>query len=333
MVNKMIKKIKSNISSLAITTILLICIFGINGCSAKNNTVSVPMEADTEIKMQEVSSQIGSLKQITMFDQKKGWALTSENEVLYTDSGIDNFQSVHKVETVDQNTDYFVNACFLNKKTAYLVFFSGENIVVESTMDAGQSWKQVLVPYKEYGGANEAFISFIDEQNGYLLYCSDPGSGQMTKILFETKDGGDNFEAISDLSNDISGYPTGISFSSLSQGYIATTYHGENKYLFQSTDSGVTWESLSLEQYDKITDVSYVEGYPPVFFGEENQKGKLVLKYVGTDKNSYIEYSTQDGGSTFTITGPLECDSIQSYSSVDEKEGYIVDESGKVFHR
>lgn len=330
----MIKKVKSNIYSLAITTILLSCIFAISGCSDKNNTVNESMKTDSESKskMEEVRGQIGLLKQITMFDKKTGWALTAENEVLYTSSGTDNFQGVHKVEKANQNTDYFVNACFLNKKSASLVFFSGENIVVESTMDAGQSWKQVLVPYKEYGGANKAFISFVDEQNGYLLYCSDPGSGQMKKILFGTKDGGEHFEVISDLSNEISGYPTGISFSSLSQGYIATTYHGENEYLFQSTDSGVTWESLSLNQYDKISDISYVEGYPPVFFGKDNKEGKLVLKYVGAENNSYIEYSTQDGGFTWTITGPLECDSIQSYSFVDEKEGYIVDESGIVFH-
>jgi photosystem II stability/assembly factor-like uncharacterized protein len=335
------KKIRNNISCIAIIAILLSCIFGISGCSAKNtvlnerddNTANESMQTDTETKMQEVSGNIGLLKQINMFDQQTGWALTSENEVLYTNGGVDYFQSVHKVETADQNTYNFVNACFVDKITMYLVYFLGENIVVESTMDAGQSWKQVLLPYKEYGGAGEAFISFVDEQNGYLLYCSDPGGGQMTKILFGTKDGGEHFEVISDLSNEISGYPTGISFSSLLQGYIATTYHGENKYLFQTTDCGVTWKSLSLEQNDKISDVSYVEGYPPVFFGKEKQEGKLVLKYVGAEKNSYIEYTTHDGGSTWTINDTLECDSIQSYSFVDEKEGFIVDESGRVFHR
>ena len=77
--------------------------------------------------------------------------------------------------------------------------------------------------------------------------------------------------------------------------------------------------------------MNYIESYQPDFFGEDKQNGKLILKYVGNAANTYIEYTTQDGGSTWKINGPLECDSIQSYSFINENEGYIIDESGAIF--
>ena len=279
-----------------------------------------------------LDSNLNSMKEISMLDADTGWALTTENEVFHTENGVEQFQRVHKVETADAITDYFVDACFLNESSMYLAYFSSGNVVLESTTDAGKNWNQSIISYQQYGSAYQVFVSFVDEKNGYILCCSEPGGGLMNKILFQTQDGGYNFEVVSDLTNIITGYPTGISFSDIAHGYVATTYHGEDNCLFSSSDSGVTWKNLLVEKYDEIKDVSYLEGYPPVFWGEEKKDGILIVKYVGTEKNSYVAYRTKDRGVNWSVYELVECKSIRNYSFRDETVGYIVDEEGNAFY-
>lgn len=129
-----------------------------------------------------------------MMDEQTGWALSAENEVLYTQNGASHFSCVHRITDLLPASDNYADAYFLNETTAYLAFFSGQNIVVEITKDAGKTWSQTAIPYQEYGGANQVYIHFADEENGYLLYCADPGAGQMTKILFRSTDGGQTWK-------------------------------------------------------------------------------------------------------------------------------------------
>ncbi|MED9904522.1 MAG: hypothetical protein UFG06_10100 [Lachnospiraceae bacterium] len=250
----------------------------------------------------ENTCNIDSPKQLYMIDEKVGWALSTENEIFYTEQGTNHFQCVHKVSETTSSAETFVNACFLNETTAYLAFFSGQNIVIENTKDSGRTWSQNYLSYQEYGDANCVYICFLDEKNGYLLYCGNPGVGQMTKILFQTTDGCQKFSVKADLSADITGYPSGIAFSTLSHGFISTTYHGTDSYLFSTLDHGATWQNVKLEPCKKITDVSYIEADPPVFHGEDRKKGTLILKYVGTEQTNLVEYLTQDGGLNWTIT-------------------------------
>ncbi len=298
--------------------------------SNKDSAVQSTEKASSLSEAENISSNTDLLKQIKMLDQQTGWALTDDGEVLYTTTGTEHFSSIKKADTKNQNDNY-VSAYFMDKQSMYLTYFLDGNIVIEYTTDAGETWDKTLVSHQEYGDANAAYISFVDEKNGYLLYCGTPGAGQMTKIIFQTTDGGKTYKMVSDITDQITGYPSGISFSAFSEGYISTTYHGEDTYLFGTTDSGVTWNSISLETYEGEPDVNYIESYQPDFFGEDKQNGKLILKYVGNAANTYIEYTTQDGGSTWKINGPLECDSIQSYSFINENEGYIIDESGAIF--
>lgn len=323
---------------LSIMYIPLICmILSLSGCSSQDaplsETIVLKEYTLRDISVQAAGTDVSMhhIKQLSMTSEDTGWLLTADNILYHTDNGITDFKKVNVIKEDDPSSDYFVHGDFPDDASAYEVYFSSDSMIVESTTTSGNLWLQTQIPYGEYGGNGQAFLSFPDHNNGYLLYCSDPAAGQMTKILFKTKNGGAAFEAVADLSDKISGYPTGISFSSTSRGYITVTYHGQEESLFQSGDGGVTWERVSLPPYDEETAVNYIDTYPPLFWGDDRQKGKLLLKCVSDDTYCYVLYQTLDGGITWNPDGTFYGDNISSYSFFNETDGFFVDQTGKAF--
>lgn len=127
--------------------------------------------------------------------------------------------------------------------------------------------------------------------------------------------------------DEVSGYPAGIAFSSESEGFIGTSYHGQDTYFYRTKDGGETWQSMELPRYDG-KDSLYIEGTAPVFFGENQKQGKLLLQYVTAEKRNTILYTSEDGGENWTPQQELECDSVRSYDFFSENDGYLVDETG-----
>lgn len=303
---------------LFLTILVLVGMGLLSGCATDKNLFAL-----TNTGIEE------PLKQIAMCDGQKGWALNAENELLHTTSGIGHFKCVKTFDKMLPASEGEISLCGVDENTAYLAYFSidGENILIEYTTDGGENWENTAVSYASYGGAYKAYLSFVDREHGYLLYCSDPGAGMMTKILFSTGDGGETFFYVADLTDEVSGYPTGITFSSETEGFIGTTYHGQDAYFYQTKDGGETWQSIELPQYER-KDSLYIEGYAPVFFGENQKQGKLLLQYVTADKRNTILYTSGDGGESWTPQQELECDGVRSYDFYSENDGYLIDETG-----
>lgn len=274
------------------------------------------------------------LKQITMCDSLVGWAISKENEVLYTENGVQNFEVVKKAPNIASNSDDFINANFIDEKIAYITYFSSDEdkLVVEFSKDSGKKWEQTYINYKDYAevsDAGSAYLSFIDEKVGYILYCSTPGAGMMTKIIFKTEDAGTTFQFLENLSEKIDGYPQGISFVDESKGYISTSYHGQNNYLYKTTDNGKTWKGVEISKKEKA--VNYIDAYAPVFSIKNKNEGIILLKEVLGDKSTYNLFFTSDGGNSWVDTEELSNDYIISYSFLSEKNIYAIDMYGKLY--
>lgn len=272
------------------------------------------------------------LKQIYMCGPQKGWAVTTANELLFTVEGPEGFAVVRELEEINAQTDGFLNASFVDERTAYLAYFSSDNVhlAVEYTHDGGASWQQTLLDYGAYGDvcdAGSAYMSFTDADNGYLLYCSTPGAGMMTKLLFKTMDGGKSFSLIKELTSDIAGYPQGISFVG-DKGYLAVSYHGQDICLYKTSDGGITWTDAGI--FSSSEGNAYADGYAPAFSADDRQKGILVLKVVG-DNTVYQLFTTLDGGGHWTQAGNLPCDSVTAYSCVNDKSFLLIDGDGNLF--
>lgn len=270
------------------------------------------------------------LRQLTMLDEKTGWGLSLENEVLFTTDGIEHFETLKRYETA--SPDRFVSAAFLDSRTAYTAFFSPDDnqLIIDRTSDSGASWRQTQINFEDYSDicdAGSLFLGFSDEQHGYLLCCSTPAAGLMTKLLFSTDDGGASFSFTADLSDTIAGYPQGITAVNEVQLYIAVTYHGTDSYLYRLSDNAKTWASVDI--FPRTADVNYVDGYAPVFdrtHTDDNENGIILLKIVG-EQTSFQLFTTHDGGGHWAPDSEIPCDNPLSYSSAGDGTVYIIDTS------
>ena len=266
-----------------------------------------------------------------LIEENFGFSLTTYNEVFCTENGVGEFLPVKKSENICDWTDGFVNACFVDKETAYITYFSadGESIIVEHTEDKGNSWAQMSIQYKNYAeicDAGYAFLSLTDKENGFLLYCSTPAAGMMTKVLFHVGNAEEKISFVADLTDELTGYPEGFCFYNEDNGYIAVTYHGENNYLYRTEDGGLTWRSESLPIKESY---HYIDGYVPFFYGEDGA-GMLVLKAVG-DRINNILLTTDDYGKNWKEKAVLPIDSVEGYSGNKNVELFLIDNSGKLY--
>ncbi|MDE7272762.1 MAG: hypothetical protein K2N95_06815 [Lachnospiraceae bacterium] len=300
-----------------ILLILICCLPLVSGSSDDAQSVSCPYP----------------LRQLTMYDEKTGWALSMENEILFTENGIGHFEPVRSLENADSASDRFASAAFLDQRTAYTACFSFDDnqLIVERTQDSGASWQQTFIDFADYADicdVGSIFLSFIDNQQGYLLCCSTPAAGLMTKLLFFTDNAGKTFYFISDLTNIIAGYPQGITAVSEGQLYIAVTYHGIDACLYQSSDSARTWKRVEI--FPRTEDVRYVDGYAPIFYDSGGQTGTILLN-VRKEQAVCQLYTTKDAGDNWTLERELPCDTPLSYSIDNSSRIYVIDQDGKVF--
>ncbi len=300
-----------------------------------------------------------ALKAFAMFpDGRHGWALTEDDQILYTYEGTGQFsflsslpfaQAGEASDTTDAPVSFLadrggteVSACFLDEKTAYFAAVSaidGEALLIRETIMSepapGDENGQVLVsehrtriPLQEYYWCGEMYVSFADSQNGYLLVCSDPACGQMAKHLYRTTDGGDSFSFAADLSRVISGYPTGMAFCSDGVGYIGVSHRGEISYLYGTTDGGMTWESVDVPVH---ADAYYADSLAPVVFYEDGTpKMAVVLRDVVGQSDRYVLYENPRPADfmTWQLIRILPYEDVRSYCIVDEDTGYFIDGSG-----
>lgn len=274
------------------------------------------------------------INELAMLDENAGWAFDVNNYIYRTTQGTQSFEKIAELDSVFVSSDHFVDTCFLNADSAYFSFFEdASRIGLMYTNDGGNQWKTTYLPYDEHVG--EVYVSFPDEQTGYLLYYYLTADGASAIYLYQSNNGGESFELSADLSEVISGSPTGISFATDQKGFISVS--GEESYLYMTSDFGQTWEHVSLDLSSLPDDPDYVSGMVPVFYGNDRQSGKLVLEYGEGEQVSYALFQTHDSGNTWRLEGtlfynddPSYWNRIIYYSFWSDQDGCLIDRSNYV---
>jgi hypothetical protein len=217
------------------------------------------------------------------------------------------------VESCDRELALCETEAFIpDNNFGLLTSFEGDDIVVAQLSD-GAVLSKIPIAFDEY----RVFLSMIDENEGYLLYCSTPGAGQMMKILYFTKDRWNSYTE-ADISLKIDGYPTSLSAMSKEQLFIGTQMRS-NGFLFETTDGGRDWISFTVDGSVQ----NCQNGYAPIV-DQENDIAYVLLKCG----ENYLLYQLND---VWEKKGSFPLDTFVEEFFASGGELYIVDDQGRQF--
>ncbi|GEM_PF-5513068 len=262
-----------------------------------------------------------------------------DGSLVSTDNAWESYQQLYKFEGYAKDS-FKPSISYENSTLIICGHFSKDygTIDIYQSKDEGETWSTGHISDSdiELVGDGNIYSSFINNQNGYLLCCSSSACGMMAKFLFKTNDGGQTYKKVTNLSNIISGYPTGMTFNADGDGFIASSYHGaDNAYLYCTGDKGKTWNSLTV-QLPANSSYNYINGYPPYFDGND---GFMVLGCVYTGSSpSYIMFYSSDTGKTWCSeeSSNLQLSSgegINNYSFSNNSNVYIIDDFGNMIKK
>lgn len=177
-----------------------------------------------------------------------------------------------------------------------------------------------LVSIKESYGSGSLYLYMTDNSNGYLLYCSSPACGLMTKLLYTTKDRWQTYDE-TDISSQIDGYPTSLSARSDDHLYVGAQLRSDG-YLFETTDGGTSWNPVLINgEIEKCRN-----GYAPVL---DNETG---ISYLLLECHGYYSlYQSDAMMSDWKLQGTFSLESeLGSYFIIDN-EVIIEDMRGQSF--
>lgn len=198
----------------------------------------------------------------------------------------------------------FENIHFINGNTGWLIDFYG---VVYNTKNGGNSWTRLDSIYL---GSFRSVV-FIDSLRGWI------GSLNQAHVLFETTDGGFNWNIVQNISGDA---PRGIcGIHALNSNFIygCGRYDVPPSHFIKSTNGGTTWVSKDMSQYaSALIDCYFFNENTGIAIGGQGQLLQTRLSRV---------LYTSDGGDTWDIkyTGSRSSEWGWKISFVDDMNGFV----------
>lgn len=307
-----------------------------NTFSEKSNlnkqTNSTPTE--NNVLNKSTNQKQSSYSSLSMVNEITGWIL-KDNKLLRTVDGGNSWKDVSPC-SFDINDKYSMGKCFYNDNTAWISLGSNGKLAVYNTTDGGSHWDKTLLPTTEnweYPGGQS--ISFINLMDGYILVDSDPALGTMYKAIYKTNDGGKSWKRISNISENIASYPTGMKFKNMEEGWITSSNHGQDYILtFRTNDYGINWSKENIQIPSIYKDGYYTNSYPPTFFDKDTENGVIPIEYVSSTAERFIiPYVTTDGGNTWSITNDLSTYIFDCYDFLDEKQWWAIDKKDNKLYK
>ena len=259
-----------------------------------------PLADDTPIPPT-IAAPIVSSPDITflrMLNELDGWAITENAILRTTDSGSTWYNVSPQGVT---GFGYGTANIFLSVSRAWVMVTDWSDPVgsglLYRTSDGGLTWTVYPVPF---GGGD---LTFIDEENGWMMAALGIAAGSMGVAIYKTDDGGatwtQTYTNDPNLENASDSLPLGGIKSNLTPLDTDTAWVGgvvyalETFYFFKTSDGGQTWAPQTLPAAPGMqnTEVSIESG--PIFTTPND--AILPIRFAGETYRTGF-YATHDGG-------------------------------------
>ena len=303
-----------------------------SGEAAREKQFHILNGTNQSISKNQDTEKTAFYRNFSMVNETAGWILRN-NKLLRTVNGGLDWDDVSPYSDMEANNNdqssvstYFYDSNFAWVALGTYLQDNSTKLIIFYTTDGGTHWNKTFVPITEqWESGSEGYISFSDCINGFLLLTSSPSLGQMNKSMYKTNDGGKSWSRIGNITDEIESYPTGMAFKNIKEGWITSSYHGQNYILtFKTDDGGRNWHKENLQITSMYNDY-YTDSYAPVFFSNEKKNGILPLKYVKEESRFIIPYITKDGGESWSATKVLGNYTFSIYDFLSEKQWWAID--------
>ncbi len=266
------------------------------------------------------ATKLPPLTALRMIDASTGWALTQPNlyseggYILRTSDGGQHWKNVSPPYSSGQQYDDGEATAFLTSTIAWVVTARHR---VYHTADGGQSWqeRQLSPPIQ---GSKATYITFINPENGWLVFTASATNGEEITI-FRTTDGGNTWTAISSTGTSTTQLPNGaydwtVGFLDATTGWASSGYSNLTSpaWFYMTHDGGVSWHHQSLPLPTSET-AARLWILAPTFLTATD--GLLPVLFYATSNDEGIDiYVTHNGGTSWNSTAP-------QYTSVPQSNG------------
>ncbi len=164
-----------------------------------------------------------------------------------------------------------------------------------ATTDGGLTWTRRSTPCT-YSGSNAQSISFLNQDQGFLLCGGPPSAGEQPKTFYATEDGGQSWTMVSTAVGGIasssglplSGYVHSMFFLSVQTGFIGLDRGG----VYMTRDGGASWQAVFGPPLPTASGQAFSVGF------SDSEHGWLLAG------DGPPLYTTSDGGLTWQLVYP-----------------------------
>jgi photosystem II stability/assembly factor-like uncharacterized protein len=213
-----------------------------------------------------------SITQIQMIDQRFGWGIAAaddQNEhLLTTQDGGQTWKDITPPAPVSVAPDHPLHliAYFLDARNAWVIYDPANEALavpppIWHSQDGGRTWQasQPIPPEQMTELSSPLYLYFVDPQVGWLMLGHGAAAGSAPVSIYQTRDGGRNWQRILEMLSAQSGSvdtccQSGMLFFDDSSGVI-TTSSGPDPYphVNWSQDGGKSWQRQDLPLPDRVS--------------------------------------------------------------------------------
>jgi len=249
-----------------------------------------------------------ALLDVQFFNELDAWGLT-ETEIVRTNDGGFTWYNVTPPDL--EETGFTVETFILDNEHAWVQKpdfnnFPNNGLLYHSA-DGGLTWSVSSTPF------SAGDLSFLDEDNGWMLADLGVGAGSNAVAVFQTTDGGATWaQTYTNDPNDpeagdslpLGGLKSDLVPLDMQTAWVGgVIYSPGTVYLFRTDDGGRTWTPVNLDLPAGAEDFELGIDRDQMQFDSASD-GFIVVRMAGDSMQTAL-YMTNDAGETWRLTRTL----------------------------